>query len=72
MRDLIISLILFIIMIGIITGNAIFVLGGVDELIVAVESIPDINAADFDFSGISSVLIIIVNTHLIKIFVMSL
>ena len=46
MRDLIISLILFIIMIGIITGNAIFVLGGVDELIVAVESIPDINAAD--------------------------
>ena len=46
MRDLIISLILFIIMIGIITGNAIFILGGVDDLIVAVESVPDINAAD--------------------------
>ena len=46
MRDLIISLVLFAVMIGIIVCNSLFVLGSVEELLRAVEAIPDLSAAD--------------------------
>lgn len=46
MRDLIISIILFIIMTGIIVGNSLFVRAGTERLIGAVDAIPSIEATD--------------------------
>ena len=46
MRDLIISLILFALMIGIIVGNSLFVRRGTEGLIGAVEGVPDLGSPD--------------------------
>ena len=46
MRDLIISLVLFALMIGVIVGNSLFVNRSVRELIEAVEAVPDLNSDD--------------------------
>ena len=46
MRDLIISLVLFAVMIGAIAGNSLFVRRSVERLIGAVDAVPDITASD--------------------------
>ena len=46
MRDLIISLVLFALMIGVIVGNSLFVNRSVRELIEAVEAVPDLHSSD--------------------------
>ena len=46
MRDLIISLVLFALMIGIIAGNSLFVRRSTERLIGAVESVPAIGSPD--------------------------
>ena len=46
MRDLIISLVLFALMIGVIAYNSLFVIESVEELLGAVEAVPDLTADD--------------------------
>ncbi len=46
MRDLIISLVLFALMIGFVVGNSLFVQRGTERLIDAVEDVPAIDAPD--------------------------